>query len=489
MPSAPSLSTTVTQLPESRVRVQATVPAAEVEQRVEARARELARGLKLPGFRRGKVPPPLVIRRLGREAVLEEAVRDALAEWYVQALDAAGVVSVGDPELSLGELPQPGEDFELSFEIGVLPQATLGEYLGLEVGRAEPAVAEELLDGEVERLRERLARLQTAERPAQAGDFVVVDYEGALLGPAGEREPFAGGEGRDQLVELGAGALIEGFEQALEGAAAGESRTVELAFPPDYPRAELAGRPVAFTVTVKEVKLRELPAVDDDLAIDAGFDTVAELREDIGLRLLEVEERRVEADFREAALDAAVAHAQVQVPAALIEARAREMWERVQRALAERGVTAETYLQATGRSEGEILAESAPEAERALRREAVLTAVVAAEGIAPSEEEVLEAVRPTAEREDLDPQAVVERLRESGRLEDVRERLAAERAVDAIAAAAQAIPLEQARAREALWTPERERAERASEEQAQGAAEALAHAGEPAPGGLWTPDR
>jgi trigger factor len=242
-------------------------------------------------------------------------------------------------------------------------------------------------------------------------------------------------------------------------------------------------------VTVKEVKLRELPAVDDDLAIDAGFDTVAELREDIRRRLLEVEERRVEADFREAALDAAVAHAQVQVPAALIEARAREMWERVQRALAERGVTAETYLQATGRSEGEILADSAPEAERALRREAVLTAVVAAEGIAPTEEEVLEAVRPTAEREDLAPQAVVERLRESGRLEDVRERLAAERAVDAIAAAARPLPLDQARAREALWTPEKERTERASEEQAQDAAEALAHAGEPAPGGLWTPDR
>ncbi len=486
---ASALTTTVTQLPESRVRVQATVPAAEVERRVEARARELARGLKLPGFRRGKVPPPLVIRRLGREAVLEEAVRDALAEWYVQALDAAGVVSVGDPELSLGELPPPGEDFELSFEIGVLPPATLGEYLGLEVGRAEPAVAEEEVDGEVERLRERLARLQTAERPAQAGDFVVVDYEGALVGPADQREPFAGGEGRDQLVELGAGSLIEGFEQALEGAAAGESRTVELTFPPDYPREELAGRPVAFTVSVKEVKLRELPAVDDDLAIDAGFDTVAELREDIGRRLLEVEERRVEADFREAALDAAVAHAQVQVPAALIEARAREMWERVQRALAERGVTAEIYLQATGRSEGEILADSAPEAERALRREAVLTAVVAAEGIAPTEEEVLEAVRPTAEREDLSPQAVVERLRESGRLEDVRERLAAERAVDAIAAAARPLPLDQARAREALWTPEKERAERASEEQAQDAAEALAHAGEQAHGGLWTPDR
>ncbi len=495
MPSA--LTTTVTQLPESRVRVQVQVPPAELEQRIEGKARELGRKLKLPGFRRGKVPAPLVIQRLGRDAVMEEAVRDTLSSWYVDALELTGIVPVGDPELDLGELPPHGGALGFSFEIGVLPQATLGEYRGLEVGRAEPVVEEQRVQGEIDALRERLARLETVQRPAAAGDFVVVDYEGALAGgPEGgaagepasqsaEREPFAGGEGRDQLVELGSGNLIAGFEQALEGASAGESRTLELTFPADYARAELAGREASFEVTVKEVKRKELPAVDDDLAIDTGFDTVGELREDIRRRLREAEEQRIDAEFREAALDAAVEHAQVQVPAALIEARAREMLERVLHALAHRGISRESYLEITGRSEQEILADTAPEAERALRREAVLTAVVAAEGISPGEEELLEAVRPAAEREELTPQALLRRLREAGRVEELREDLAARHAMDLIAAQARPIPLEQARAREQLWTPEKERSERAREEQVQ----EVAQAGEPAPGGLWTPDR
>jgi trigger factor len=486
MPSA--LTTTVTQLPESRVRVQVQVPPAELEQRIEGKARELGRKLKLPGFRRGKVPPPLVIRRLGREAVMEEAVRDTLSSWYVDALESTGIVPVGDPDVDLGELPPQGEALEFSFEIGVLPQATLGEYRGLEVGRAEPVVEEERVQSELDALRERLARLETAERPAQGGDFVVLDYEGALVGAAGEREPFAGGEGRDQLVELGSGSLIEGFEQGLEGASAGERRTLELTFPADYPRAELAGRASTFEVTVKEVKRKELPAVDDDLAVDTGFDTLEELREDIRRRLREAEESRIEADFREAALDAAVERAQVQVPPALIEARAREMWERVLRALSHRGLSRETYLELSGRTEAEFLADSAPDAERALRREAVLTAVVAAEGIDPGEEELLEAVRPAAEREELSPQELLARLREAGRLEEVREDLAARRAMELIAAEAQPIPIDQARAREQLWTPEKERTERAREEQVHEAQEQTREHAEGV-GGLWTPDR
>jgi trigger factor len=508
MPSA--LTTTVTPLPESRVRVQVQVPPSELEQRIEGKARELAGKLKLPGFRRGKVPAPLVIQRLGREAVMEEAVRDTLSTWYVDALEASGIVPVGDPQVDLGELPPHGEGLEFSFEIGVLPQATLGEYRGLEVGRAEPAVEEEQVQREIDGLRERLARLEAVQRPAAAGDYVVIDYVGALVEepaaevaqpaegegagppasktvpPASERlVPFEGGEGRDQLVELGSGNLIEGFEEALEGAAAGEGRTLELTFPADYGRAELAGRRASFEVAVKEVKRKELPDVDDDLAIDTGFDTVEELREDIRRRLLEAEEQRLQSAFREAALDAAVEQAKVEVPPALIEARAHEMWERVLHAMAHRGISREAYLQISGRSEQEILAETAPEAERALRREAVLTAVVAAEGITPSEEELLEAVRPAAEREELPPEQLLQRLREAGRLDEVREDLAARQAMELIAAAAEPIPIEQAQAREQIWTPEKERTERAREERVQEAAQPS----EPAPGGLWTPDR
>src|SRR3984957_7854436 len=459
MPSA--LTTTVTELPESRVRVEVHVPAGELEQSIERKARELAGTLKLPGFRRGKVPAPLVIQRVGREVVMEDAVRQDLGGWYVDALGAAGIVPVGDPEVALGELPAPGRDLEFSFEIGVLPKAELGEYRGLEVGRAEPEVAEARVQEEIDQLRDRLARLETAERPAQEGDFVVLDYVGSLVEEDGSPEPFGGGEGRDQLIELGSGNLIEGFESALVGASAGELRTLKLSFPADYGRAELAGRAASFEVTVKEVKRKELPDVNDDLAIDTGFDDVAELRADIHRRLLEVEERRVDSEFREAALDAAVEQAEVQGPPL-------DMWERILPTLARRGISREAYLSISDRSEEQSIAELAPDAERALRREAVLTAVVQAEGIDPTGQELLEALAPTAEREQQPAEELLQRLRAAGREDELREDLAARRAMELIAHEAQAIPLEQAQAREQLWTPEKERAERARAEGASG---------------------
>jgi trigger factor len=471
-----ALKTTVTELGDSRVRLHVEVPAGEVEGRLERKAQQLGRELKLPGFRRGKVPAPLVIQRIGREVILEEAVRDTLSSWYSEAVETAGIVPVGDPELDLGELPPQGGDLAFSIEIGVLPKAELGAYEGLEVARREPAIPEEQVEQEIEAMRERLARLETAERPAAQGDFVVIDYVGSLPAEVAEGEeprlePFAGGEGRDQLVELGGGNLIPGFEESLLGAAAGETRTVELTFPADYGSQELAGREATFEVTVKEVKLKELPELGEDFATDAGFDDMEELRADIRGRLLEVEEGRIEAEFRQAALDAAVAAAKVGVTPELVSARAKEMWERMLHSLSHRGITREAYLQITGRQEAEVLSEMEPEAELALRREAVITAIVQEREISPSEEELLEALKATAENEKIEPQTLLQDLRAAGRLEEVREDLAARKAIDLLAASAKPIPPAQAQAREALWTPEKGQA-------AEGGEEA---------GRLWTP--
>jgi trigger factor len=476
-----ALKTTVTELGDSRVRLQVQVPPGELEGRLTLKAQQLGRELKLPGFRRGKVPAPLVIQRIGREVVLEEAVRDTLSSWYSDAIETAGIVPVGDPQVDLGELPQQGDALEFSIEIGVLPRAELGEYKGLEVPRREPEAGGEQIEQEIEQMRERLARLQTAERPAAQGDFVVVDYVGSLAegDPSGEGQrwaPFVGGEGRDQLVELGGGNLIPGFEEALLGACAGETRTVALTFPTDYSSKELAGREASFEVTVREVKLKELPALDDDFAIDAGFDDVRELREDIRRRLIEADERQVDGEFRQAALDAAVAQAQIALTPELVRARAQEMWERMLHSLGHRGISREAYLQVLGREEPEILAEMEPEAELALRREAVITAVVAAEGISPTVEELLAAIVPTAERESIEPAKLFDDLRAAGRLEELREDLAAREAIGVIASAATPIPVAQAKAREQLWTPEKAAA------QAPGAP---APAGPPAR--LWTP--
>jgi trigger factor len=471
-----ALKTTLTELGDSRVRLQVQVPAGEVEGRLERKANQLGRQLKLPGFRRGKVPAPLVIQRIGREAVLEEAVRDTLSTWYSDAIETAGIVPVGDPQVALGELPPEGQALEFSIEIGVLPPAELGDYLGIEVPRREPAVEHERIDEEVEAVRDRLGRLEAVERPAEQGDFLVVDYVGRLVqdGAEGDSQakPLSGGEGRDQLVELGAGNLIPGFEEGLLGASGGERRIVELTFPGDYPNEELAGRDASFEISVKEVKLKQLPAIDDDLAIDAGFDSVEELREDIRSRLLEAEEAQIELEFRQAALDAAVANARVGVTPELVRARAQEMWERTVHSLSHRGISREAYLKVAGRQEAELVAELEPEAERALRREAVLTAVVATEQISPSDEEVLDAIAPVAEREGVEAAQLLSDLRAAGRVEEVREDLAARKAVELISSSAKPISVAAAHAREQLWTPE-EPARR------QPAAAA--------PGGLWTP--
>ena len=477
------LKTTLTELADSRVRLQVEVPAAEIESRLEGKARQLGSQLKLPGFRKGKVPAPLVIQRMGRDVVLEEAVRDTLSIWYSQAIGEADIVPVGDPKLDLGELPPQGEPLEFSIEIGVLPTAELGPYRDLEVGRGEPSADEERLEREIAGMRERLARLETAERPAENGDFVVIDYVGSL--PVEEEgsdeprlEPFAGGEGRDQLVELGSGNLIPGFEEGVLGAAAGEARTLKLKFPDEYGSQELAGREATFEITVKEVKEKQLPELGEDFAIDAGFDDMDELRGDIRSRLLADDQARIESEFRQAALDAAVAGSTVGVTPELVTARAREMWERMIHSLSHRGISREAYLQITGRQEEEILAELEPEADQALRREAVITAVVAAEQIEPSDEEVLDVLGPTAEREGIEAQTLFDDLRKAGRLEEVREDLAARQAIEAIAAAAKPIPLARAEAREKLWTPEKGSAEGSGEDATPVEA-----------GGLWTPDR
>jgi trigger factor len=447
MAATSPVTTTVTELPESRVRVEAEVPAAEVERRMAQAARQLARNLRVPGFRAGKAPPPVVIQRVGRAAVLDEAVRDSLSTWYMAAVDAARIVPVGEPDLDIGDLPGEGEPLRFSIEIGVRPKATLGDYKGIEVGKRGVEVSDEEIGAELDRLRERSAKLDTVERPAAKGDFVVMDFLGTLDG-----EPFAGGEGRDQMIELGSGRLVPGFEDQLEGASAGDERTVSITFPDDYPAEELAGNAAEFAVTVKEVKSKELPALDDELAAEAGFDTLDELKDDIRERIGEVQRSRVEAEFRQAALDSAVQAATVEIPEALVEARSRELWEQMIHSLSHQGINREAYLRITGREEDDIVAEGKPDAEQALRREAVLAAIVEAEGIKPSEEEILEAVERAAPSEGTSVKKLYERLKNAGRLEQLEDDLAQRKALDLVAESAQPITVEQAKERGRLYT-------------------------------------
>jgi len=414
----------------------------------------------MPGFRKGKAPPSLVIQRLGYGTVLQEAIRESLPEWYEQGLLRSGVSPVGDPNIEIVSAPQAeGEALEFKFEIGVRPKAELGEYKGLEVGKAEAEPTDEIVDREIERIQQGFTKLEPVERAAAEGDVLLVDFEGLLDGKA-----FEGGKAADYLLELGSGQLIEGFEEQLTGASAGDERKVEVTFPDDYQAENLAGEDAVFKVEVKEVREKILPDLDDDFASEASeFDTLEELRVDIAKRVSEAVDERAEQDFRVAAVDAAVDAATVEMPDDLVEARAQERWDRVERQLAARGMSPDAYLQMQGKTREELLEESKSDAERELKREAVLAAIAEAEAIEVTEEEMTEALAHTAEHERTTPEKLLARLRENGRDAMVREDIQVRKAIDIVADSAKPIPLEQAEAREKIWTPEKEEEEKPSE--------------------------
>jgi trigger factor len=464
------MKTTLEELPNSRVEVAVEVPAADVEKATSRAARAMAKEMRMPGFRAGKAPPSLVIQRLGFGPVLQEAIRDALPEWYELALFDAGVTPIGDPNIEMVSTPEEeGEALEFKFEVGVRPEAELGTYKGLEVGKEEKEVPDEIVDTEVERVREGFARHEPVEREAAEGDSLLIDFEGFLDGAA-----FQGGAAEDYLLGLGSGQLIEGFEEQLVGAEAGEEREVKVTFPADYQAEHLAGEEAVFKVKVKEVREKVLPDLDDDFASDASeFDTLEELRDDIREKVGTALGSRAEEDFRVAAIDAAVAEATVEVTEELATARATERWERMERQLAGRGMDPNQFLQMQGKTRDELIEETKEDAEKELRREAVVSAIAEAEGIEVSEEEMVEALEHSAEHERTTPEKLLERLRQSGRDAMIREDLRARKALELVADAAKPIPKEQAderqgkaEAREKLLAPDEEK---------------------PKSGGLWTP--
>src|SRR6476659_3152563 len=231
------MQTTLKELPNSRVEVAVEVAAADVEKATSRAARAMAKEMRMPGFRAGKAPASLVIQRLGFGAVLQEAIREALPEWYERALLDTGVAPVGDPSIEMVSAPEDeGQPLTFKFQVGVRPEAKLGTYKGLEVGKEEKEVPDEIVDTEVERIREGFARLEPVERKAAEGDSLLIDVEGFVDGSA-----FQGGAAEDYLLALGSGQLIEGFEEQLTGAGPGDEREVKVTFPEDYQAEHLAG--------------------------------------------------------------------------------------------------------------------------------------------------------------------------------------------------------------------------------------------------------
>jgi trigger factor len=442
------VQTQVEELGGDRVRLTVEVPSADVKHAVEHAASDLAGSLKIPGFRKGKVPIPVLISRVGKERLMSEAVDSHIGGWFWNAAAGSGIRPVTQPEYDY-ELPgSSGDSFAFTAEVGVQPRAEPADWTTLEVPAEEPEVPAELVDHELEALRSSVAELVPVEgRGATDGDALVIDVD--VDGADGEAQ-------RDLVVSLGAGRLLPDLEAGIAGMTVGETKSIEYALPEGETRTA--------NVTVKELKEPVLPPLDDELAKAASeFDTLDELRGDIEGRLREQIEDELEGNFRGAAVDALVDKSGVEVSDALVEARAGNLIRAFLSGLERRGISLEAYLAVSGETAEQIQERMLEDARRSLGRELVLEAVADQLGIEVSDDELRAFVREQAELADEeDPDAVVEQVWHSGRHETLRTDLRLRAALDRVASEVKRISPDLASAREKLWTPGQEKPEGAA---------------------------
>ena len=433
------MATQVEELPDNRVRLTVEVPQADLQHAVEHATSDLAGSVKVPGFRKGKVPTQVLQARIGRERIFSEAVESHIGGWFLNAAANTRIRPVAAPEYDY-DLPNSEDaDFSFTATVSVQPKPEPADWTKLEVGYAEPEVPQEVVDAELEDLRSSVAELAPVEgRAARTGDVVVID----VLNPEGEGQ-------RDLVVELGAGSLVEDLERALTGTQPGETKEVELPQP--------GGSAIQATVALKELKEKVLPPLDDELARAASeFDTLEELRTDIERRIREVLEEEAETAFRADAVDTLVQATGVQAAGPLVEARTRELLNAFVRSLERRGVSSDAYLQLTGQTGEQLVEQMRAEAQLSVGRELVLEAVADKLGLDVSDAEIEELVREQAEAHGDDADEAIKQVFESGGAETLRGDLRLRKALDRIASEVQRVPAEVARARESIWTPDKE---------------------------------
>ena len=430
------MPTQVEELPDNKVRLTVDVPRADVPHAVEHAASDLAGSVKVPGFRQGKVPMPVLISRIGKERLYSEAIESHIAGWYGNAVARTRIRPAEQPELDY-ELPaSDDQDWTFTATVSVLPKPSIADWTKLQVPYAEPEVPEDYVDHELSVLRSTVAELSPVEdRPAQQGDTVVIDL---VAGDGGQR---------DYVVELGSGRLLPELEEELVGVSAGETKEVRLERP-----GEEAGAPVQ--VTVKEIKEKVLPPLDDDLARSASeFDTLDELRADVEQRLREQLDAEAEEAFRRATLDRLVEASNVSVSGPLVDSRTRTLLRELDSAMRRSGGSLDAYLQLSGESAEVLVARLREQAAASVAGELVLEAAADQLGINVPDEEVDAAFRERFE----DADTVLEQARESGVYDSEREAMRLAQALDRIAAEVERVPPEQAAAREAIWTPDKEK--------------------------------
>jgi trigger factor len=429
----------VEEIEPNRVRLTVDVDQHDVHHAVEHAANDLAATVKIPGFRKGKVPMPVLIQRVGRERIYQEAVESHISGWFWNAATRARLRPVTNPDYDFQLPTSDKEGWTFSATVDVQPKPELPDWKGLEVPRQEAELPEELVDRELELLRSSVAELAPVEgRPVQEGDTVVVD----LIADGGETQ-------RDYVVEVGFGRLVEEIEAGLIGMSPGEEKQISFELADDSQRQ--------VTAVVKEIKEKVLPELDDGLARAASeFETIAELRTDVEQRLREQLDAEIEGAFRAAVVDELVKATNVQPGGPLVDMRTRELLNGLIRSVERRGIRFEQYLAMTGANPDDLVQRLAQEAALSVARELVLEAAADKLGIEVPDEEIAALVRESAEAQGEDPDAAVDEVMQHGAYQ-LREDLRLKKALDRLAEEVKPIPVELAQAREQIWTPDKEK--------------------------------
>ena len=425
------MSVQVEKLEKNTVKLTIEVAAEELEKALQEAYNRQKKNISMPGFRKGKVPRAMVEKMYGAGVFYEDAANALIPQAYADAAKECGEDIVSRPVVDITQI-EKGKPFIFTAEVATKPEVTLGKYIGVTVTKVDGTVTDEDVTAAIDKEREKNARtINVEDRAIENGDTAVIDFEGFVDGVV-----FEGGKGENHSLEIGSGSFIPGFEDQLIGAKIGEEKEVNVTFPEEYHEASLKGKPAVFKCTVKEIKVKELPAADDEFAKDVSeFDTLAEYKDDIRSKLVEKKEAQAKREKQNKAVDKAVANAQMEIPDAMVTEQVRRMADDFARRLQSQGLTVEQYMQFTGMTADKLLEQMRPEALKRIQNSLVLEAVAKAENIEIGDDKVKEEIEKMATAYKMEFDKVNELIGEAER-EQMKADLAIQAAVELIADAA-----------------------------------------------------